>query len=137
MTIACSPDEQRRLTFIAVALGGNAGGDGAAPRVVGVGPDLADLAHDDLVDLVRRRLPSRERLADAGRAELVRVDVLERAAEAADRGAHAGHEDDGIAVAVHVPDPSGLPRPSRRATGTVAASPSAPRWTIGTDAELI
>ena len=83
------------------------GGEGAAARVVGVGPDLADLAHHDLVDLARVDARSRDRLADARRAELVRVDVLERAAEASDRGAHTGHEHDRIAVCHHVVDATG------------------------------
>ena len=54
---------------------------------------------------------ARERLADARRAELVRVDVLERAAEAADRGAHAADEHDRIAVR----------RPRFDATGALGA----------------
>ena len=66
-----------------------AGGQRAAPRVVGVGPDLPDLAHHDLVDLAGVDPRRGEYLTNAQRSELVRLDVLEAPAEAADRGTRA------------------------------------------------
>ncbi len=64
----------------------------------------------------------------------MRVDVLERAAEAADRGAHAGHEDDGIAVCRSLPMIlARLPRPCPRAAPLRSIAVRC-AGTIGTDA---
>ena len=70
----------------------------AAPGVVGIRPDLGDLAHHDLVDLAAVDADARDHLADAGGAEVRRLDVLERSAEAADGGAHSADERDGVVV---------------------------------------
>ena len=96
--------------------GRDPGGDRAPARVVGVGADLADLAHDDLVHVLRRDVRARERLADARRPELERVDVPQLAAEPADRGADAADEDDRIAVPRHGFDatPQARPEAARR-----------------------
>jgi hypothetical protein len=81
--------------------GRDAGGDRGAARVVRVRPDLRDLAEDDLVDLVRPDAGARGRLGDAGRRQLVRVDVLEGAPVAADRRPDAADDGDRAGVPAH------------------------------------
>ena len=56
LTIAWSPEEQSRLTFIAVAPT-SPGGHGTTPRVVCVWADLPDLPHDDLVHVTTSTPP--------------------------------------------------------------------------------
>ena len=73
----------------------------ATPGVVGIGPDLGDLAHDDLVDLSAVDPHACDQLADACGAEIGRLDVLERSAEATDGSAYPS--DEGDRVVVHHP----------------------------------
>jgi hypothetical protein len=87
-------------------LGREPGGERASARVVRVRPHLTDLSHHDLVDVVRLDTRAGDRLLDARGAKLVRVDVLQRAAEAADRRAYARDEHHRIAVVHHVIDGS-------------------------------
>src|SRR5690606_8070065 len=51
---------------------GKSGGEGDATGVVGVGADLADAAHDDLVDVLTCDTRALQRLAYGGGAEFVR-----------------------------------------------------------------
>ncbi len=99
----------------------------APARVVGIGADLADLAHDDLVDLAGVDADAGDQLANAGGAEICGLDILEGPAEAPDRGAHAADERDGVVVP-HAPQSYGagpfVTQPGRKrapmsATGTL------------------
>ena len=68
--------------------------EGHAAGVVGIGADLADAAHDDLVDVLGCHTRPFEGGLDGGGAEFVRRYVLEDATEAADRGPCPFDDDD-------------------------------------------
>ena len=99
-----------------------AGGEHAAPRVVRVRPDLPHLAHHDLVDVTRLDARRGEDLADTRRGELVGLDILEAAAEAADRRARASNDHSGRRHRGHS---SPAPQPDAALTG--AAPRARPR----------
>ena len=75
-------------------VGRQAGRDGDATRVVGVGADLADAAHDDLGDVLARDTGALQRHPAGLGAELEARHVLEHPAEASGRGTGAVDDDD-------------------------------------------
>ena len=104
-TIACAPEPQSRLTFIAGARVRHAGldrGDAAEVHVARLGVD--DVAEDHVADLAALDAGARQRLARGGGGERDRRDRGEAAAEGADRGARAVENHD-VARSCRSPPP--------------------------------
>ena len=94
IAIALSPDRQTLLIVIDGTLIGMPAGDRAPAGRVLAGAGQDDLAHDHVVDLVRRDTPAFSRaplMATPPRSAALRV--LEPAEQAADRGAGPGDDD--------------------------------------------